>query len=506
MSREVPMNRLWCLAAILVCVSLGQFALSQETKPVDGALAVQKSPPPSGATLKAAQKEVRTTFAADFKAAKTPDAKLTLARTLGQKASASQDDSAYAFGAEAIELYCECGHAIGAFKVIDDLALSFSIPVVAIKATAFKKAIKEAKLPAQKRIAALVGLKLAGEAAASEEYDVAKDVATQSLALARPSKDQSVVPRAMDHQTKYNEAAKNWAAVKKAKDQLKTNANDPEANEVVGRYECLTRQDWKQGLPLLKLGVDPELKAAAAMDLALTTDDGAQQAADAWWDLAEKQKKDRVQILPRCAYWIEKALPKLSGVAKVNAEKRLQEIYVAISGRNFEKILSTPPNGALGVGVANCADAMLPVTVQSGFKPEASWLLSFQVYTTEIPGGPHMVFSWSDGRPGRDMIMVGWNNDSFGFGIEDCVNGGGQGINLATPAAEYANRWIDVKIVHDVVAQEIEFYVDNRLIRKEPLTVITRPDQGMPVYLGGADGAGYRFLGQVRNLWFGNIK
>jgi hypothetical protein len=491
--------------AFLAAVPCG---VSQEPKPIEGALKVDKVSPPKSADLKTAQKAVRETFAAELKAAKIPQAKSDLAGELAQKVRASKNpaDSEYAFGMEAIELYVSIGDGLSAFRVVDDLALTFDLPVIATKAALFKRAAKEAKAPAQKRVAALVGLKLAGDAASAEEYEVAKDLATLSLSLARPSRDASVVKRATDQQAKYTDIYKFWSSVKEARAKLKADATDAEANETVGRYLCFVRQDWKQGLPFLKEAFDAELKATAAQDLSLTNDEGALTAADAWWEVAEHRKKERQQILPRCAFWYEKAIPNLTAIPKANAEKRLQAVYEAISGRNYAKIVSEAPNGVLAVGVVDCANAMVPVTLQPTFDLQRSWLLSLQVFTTELPGGPHMVFSWSDGRPGRDVFMLGWNNNTFGFSLEDCIKGGGQSINIATTPAEHTGRWMDVKVVLDSISQELEFYVDNRLIQRDPLTIIPRVDQAMPLYLGGADGAGYRFTGQVRNVWLGNIK
>lgn len=499
------MNRVCSVLTILGGMLLAHPVFCQEAKPLEGSLKVEKVAPPTGIELKAAQKEVRSSYATDFKTSKSLIDKHGLAKTLAQQARSVGGVSSYAFGMEAIDLFLACGDPIGAFGVIDDLSVEFDLPVVTTKATIFKKAIKEARTPAQKRTAALLGLKLASDAANSEQYDVAKDVATVIGPLAKASRDSAVVERVNSQANRFNDALKSWQSVEEAREALAKDANDAAANEVVGKYLCFIRQDWKTGLPFLNRAADPELKANATFELSESVASPAQQLAVAWWDYAERHKKERIQVLPRCAYWLEKLAPTLTGVAKADAEARLLECYKALSGRDFSKILSSPPNGVLSIGITDCSADMVGVGLKEGFAFEQSWLLSLQFYTESFPGGPHMVFSWADGRPGRDALMLGWNGENFGISIEDCVAGGGQSINFTT-TKEYAGRWVDVKVVHDTLTGELELYIDNRLIRRDPLTITPRPDIGMPLYLGGSAGAGYRYPGLVRNVWFGNIK
>ena len=69
------------------------------------------------------------------------------------------------------------------------------------------------------------------------------------------------------------------------------------------------------------------------------------------------------------------------------------------------------------------------------------------------------------------------------------------------------DRWVDVKFVHDSISQELELYIDHRLVRKEALAITPQADQEMNVVLGGTnDYTGQRFTGQLGNVWFGNIK
>lgn len=496
-----------CLA-LLVAVSHG---ISQEKKGVEGSLVIEKVEPPLADDVKAAQKAVRETYAAEIKAAKNVQAKRGLAATMAQAAveSESDDASKYALGLEAAELYVSVGDALSAFQVVDDLALTYAIPVVATKSAYLKKATKEAKVPAQKRMAALMGLKLAGDAVKDEAYDVAKELAAMSLSLAKPSRDASVIQRATDLAAKYADAQKFWLTVVAAREKLKTDPQDSEANEIVGRYLCFTRQDWAQGLPFLKLAFDQELKTVSALDLTASGDGeatvSAQAVADAWWDVAEHRKKERELILPRSVHWLERAIPELTGLPKSNAEKRLQAALEAINGRSFAKLLAEPANGVQATESMDCGDYMHPGTMQKNFDIRKSWMLALQFNVPDHQRGPHVIFSWADDRAGRDPIMMGFNDAVFYCSVDDCAAARRQALILAmTP--DSLGKWIDVKLVHDSVSQELELYVNHRLVQKDPLAISLSIDRPMPVYFGGVDGGGQRFVGSLRNVWLGNIK
>ena len=49
---------------------------------------------------------------------------------------------------------------------------------------------------------------------------------------------------------------------------LENDPTNPAANLAAGRHLCLVQGDWDRGLPMLALGSDAELKAAATKDLA----------------------------------------------------------------------------------------------------------------------------------------------------------------------------------------------------------------------------------------------
>jgi hypothetical protein len=85
---------------------------------------------------------------------------------------------------------------------------------------------------------------------------------------------------------------------------------------------------------MLVRGGKPPLESLAKDDLARPRSPDAQlDLADAWWDLA-KDSAGLVsrQAALRASFWYQKALPKLSGLHKVKASKRIAEIKDTIEG------------------------------------------------------------------------------------------------------------------------------------------------------------------------------
>jgi hypothetical protein len=497
-----------CLSPFLL--SLAHLRAQADGGLQEGQLDTPRIAIPKADELQTAVKKLHEVYADEFKAAKTPAIKWNLAVKLGTLAQETKDDtvSEYALATEAITLYTSVGDVLSAFRLIDELALTFNIKPIPDKLELFRKAAKDAKAVPLKRMLALVGLKLAGDAAAVEEWDAAKEVAKLSVTLARPARDASGTKRAAEQNTRYTDLQKVWEHVVAARKKLKASPEDPEANETVGRYLCFVRQDWDQGLPHLSKGAGLELKAIATKDIATAGDPDSQLAtADAWWTLAESKKGDeKHQLLSRVAYWYELILPNVSGLSKVTVEKRLETAYEAMSGRQFKKILSEPPTGIRSEGVVDCASEIYPANVPATFDFRKSWLVTFDFMPPNLAGGWHMVLFWGDGRGGHDPLWFRQDGGALHCVVEDCIAERGQGITAPLNQSQVGN-WVNVKFVHDVVSNELELYIDNRLIRKDALAITPQVDQAMNIVLGGTnDSSSQRFGGKIRNVWMGNIR
>ena len=114
---------------------------------------------------------------------------------------------------------------------------------------------------------------------------------------------------------------------------LKAAPDDPDANEAVGEFYCLRKQDWDKGVRSLALGRDKALAAAAAKDCADPSAPDKQAAVgDAWWDRAESTPaspstpKFREALLRRAYTWYNRALPMLGEKEEKRVANRVAEL------------------------------------------------------------------------------------------------------------------------------------------------------------------------------------
>ncbi|HSQ55959.1 MAG TPA: PA14 domain-containing protein, partial [Gemmata sp.] len=88
---------------------------------------------------------------------------------------------------------------------------------------------------------------------------------------------------------------------------------------------CFVQNRWEEGLKHLALCQDPVLSGVAELDLN-TPRSGAPdpKIAEAWWDYAKNAPAyDQWSAQSRARYWYTRCLPGLTGLNKLNAEKRL---------------------------------------------------------------------------------------------------------------------------------------------------------------------------------------
>jgi hypothetical protein len=176
---------------------------------------------------------------------------------------------------------------------------------------------------------------MADAALRRDEHDAADKLLSTAAQSSRKAQDASLVARIT---TKTKEAADlktRFAAVKKAKETLAANPEDPAANPALGRFHCLVKGSWAEGLPLLAKGSDAALRERAENDLKNPGDAPGQAAiGDGWWEFGEKETAGPKEALrERAAIWYVRALPKLTGLNRSKVEKRLSEHTAALLAR-----------------------------------------------------------------------------------------------------------------------------------------------------------------------------
>jgi hypothetical protein len=101
------------------------------------------------------------------------------------------------------------------------------------------------------------------------------------------------------------------------------------ANTIAGRFYCFQLRRWDDGISMLAIGNDQDLKTIAEQEIAgPANDDQRAQLAEAWYAQGKKgagSAADKNGMLSRAQYWYLKARG-LNGVAKEKRTKRLEEI------------------------------------------------------------------------------------------------------------------------------------------------------------------------------------
>ncbi len=161
----------------------------------------------------------------------------------------------------------------------------------------------------------------------AEQFELAEGMCQLALGAARQSEDRAKENSLTQQKGLVEEARKAFKAIQRTIASLENN-DDPAANLAVGRYYCLVRNEWPQGLPLLAKGSDSRLKQLAAAELRLPTIAADQlELADGWWQLGAEDSTYQKVLRLRAVYWYQRAVKQLpQGLWKVKAEMRLQQV------------------------------------------------------------------------------------------------------------------------------------------------------------------------------------
>lgn len=285
-----------------------------------------KSPVPPPDEQAKAEKTLRDLFKADF-AARTPAAKKALAQKLmGQLAETEGDEAArYVLLRDARDVSVSAGDVETALAAATRLAKEFDVraadaqmPVL----TGFRGASG-----ASAGAVARAALGVTDQAAAEDDFQTANRVASIAAAAASRSGDRQLAATARERESQVKALHAEFEHTHSALEQLKRDPIDPAANLVVGKYLCLSKGQWDRGLPYLVKSGDPKLRTAAKLDTSHPVDASKQsELAELWWNLAESARGlARAHLAARAAHWYKAALPDLSGLERVAAEKRLKQ-------------------------------------------------------------------------------------------------------------------------------------------------------------------------------------
>lgn len=231
------------------------------------------------------------------------------------------------------ELAVENADLAVASEAADRLGEFFDVDVLAIKASIVERLF--GKVAHRELLGAAAGH--FDEALAADRFKVAARFGRVGYKAAKALKDKRQIATMRKSATRLKGRKAAFDALKGAIATLKQKPDDAPANLQIGKYLCFLRNDWKRGLPLLVKGGH----AIAKQESAAADNSSAQKkVGDAWWDLAEKQPADsKTHIKARALTWYRRALPKLAGLSKKTAQRRVDDVLgkTAALARNDDK-------------------------------------------------------------------------------------------------------------------------------------------------------------------------
>ena len=141
-------------------------------------------------------------------------------------------------------------------------------------------------------------------------------------------KDPKAAHDASMHRTEIEQMATKYTAVQKAIEALATDPADADANLTAGKWYCFIKGNWEKGLPFLAKSGHKDFSDLAKQELGKPSGSKSCVAlADGWWALSEKEHSSlKPAYQHHAAQWYGEALPGLSGLSKVQVEKRIAAI------------------------------------------------------------------------------------------------------------------------------------------------------------------------------------
>lgn len=334
-----------------------------------GELAAQpKTPIPNADAQQAATKAAGELFAERFKQAKTTAEKTALATDMMSAAGKVQAGSPdqYVLLKIARDMAAGTGDAATALQAAERLLEQFDEPAAELIGDTLLTAAREATTSAQHKAVAEAALSFAGTLADADQYETALSVCEAARSSAQRAK---LYPLAKELTAQIEEIKRQQLLseeYRKALSALEDKPTDPAANLAAGRHLCFVKGDWKRGVPMLALGSDAPLKAAAIKDLR-GANSAEEQAAigDAWWDLAEaKQGGERDTLRRRAGFWYRQAMKELEGLSRLKVEQRIGQL----GSESPESKASEP----VPVGELHCFEGQN----YGVFSPDGRWILT----------------------------------------------------------------------------------------------------------------------------------
>ncbi|HXG11685.1 MAG TPA: PA14 domain-containing protein [Gemmataceae bacterium] len=310
-----------------------------------GATAAVKSPAPTSrvpmpdeTALAAAEKQIRERFKNEINSARSRSERLALTNKLLREARGSKDDAErFILFREAGLFALLAGDLNSAMKAADEAATRYDIPALRLKIQLVQLLEQAARFtggPETNRVLVEAALRVVDELIQADDFDAIKGLLILAMTAAGRSSDGQLVGSVKACSARVETLRKEYEErVKPAQETLAKDFQNTEANLAVGRYLCLFKGQWDQGLAHLVRGGAGKLPEAAHKDrrAVAAAIPLMVEAGDAWWELAQTEPGGvpKAELQRRAHHWYQKALSGLSGDERTRIEQRIKVIQAS---------------------------------------------------------------------------------------------------------------------------------------------------------------------------------
>jgi hypothetical protein len=293
----------------------------------------QKSPIPSDAEIKLAEKEIREVYKDEYKITDPAKRKVFAEKLLTNGRESTNNAQKYVLLRDATNTLADMLELDGAYnatKVMKDTFEGFNALEACDKYLAAAQKKTKTKEDAGKVAEAY--LQLTDAAVDEKNYKMALSSAKSAETIGKKSGDASLVEKAGDLIKAIPDIEREYSGVKKAEDTLKLNPNDPEANTIVGKYLAFVDNDWDAGLKHLSRGMNGVSKIAdqeMILRSAGTDDpDATCRVADLWYEQSNKSSNtlDKKRFATHAFELYQQAQTKATGLVKDKIDKRIVQL------------------------------------------------------------------------------------------------------------------------------------------------------------------------------------
>lgn len=342
-------------------------------------------------------KDVKDAYENEYRDAKeSSERKRALAETLLAAADQERNPgNRYALFVEAIRLLADAGDSTATFESIEQMGERFDVDQIVIKSFFLKKIADGAKGKSRNEQLADHFHDLISQAIAEDRFDKAVEITEKGVAYTKSSKQRKQARYFENKLAEIQKLQEQYRAVASALEILQDKPLDAAANQTVGEWQCLSKQNWATGISYLALGSHVPLKETAVLDLQGSTQPTDQaNLGDRYWNLAEQMPSYTDALKRRAIFWYRISLPQLSGLSEKKIQKRLDEWEAA-----QEQLAQTETNQPSG---KSDAPSNKTNKKQPKLAARPSLLTDLKALKPQAPIGPAGKPFWSLG--GRVLI------------------------------------------------------------------------------------------------------